>query len=347
MKVAFIVTKIVNKGPILVVKDLVTGLSQRGVDCTVLHFDAEKEIEMPCEVRRISFWKGVDFSEYDVIHSHGLRPDAYVWLHRSKMGKAKCLSTMHNYMRDDLAYQYNKVVSLIFSRLWLFVLKRHDLIVALSKHAMVYYGRWFSKDKLAYVYNAKTVNKDLTLNEDELEELRPLKRKYKVIGVNALLTERKGVDQLIDVLCELPDYALVIIGDGQERKKLEQRAERRGVKERCLFLGYRLNAFRYLAHYDIYGMVSRSEGFPLSLIEAAAYGVPTVCSRIPIFEETFTNEEVAFFALDNVDSLKKAIQRLETDNVIGVRFHQAYEERYTLDKMVTNYMRLYEKGTIS
>ena len=342
MKVAFIVTRLVNKGPILVVKDLVTGLSDKGVECVVFYFDEEKEIEMPCETRRISFCKGMDFQGYDIVHTHGLRPDAYVYLHRSWMRDVKCVSTLHNYMGEDLAYQYNKLVSIVFSRLWLFVLRRHDLIVALSRHALAYYRRWLPKEKLAFVYNAKTVDRRFVLTKEEMGQLSPLKERYKIIGVNALLTERKGVDQLIDALPILPDYALVIVGDGQERQALEDRAVNRGVRERCLFLGYKLNAFRYLPHYDIYGMVSRSEGFPLSLIEAAAYGVLTVCSRIPIFEETFTDEEVAFFTLEDIASLRKAVLRLSSDKMIGERFHAAYEKRYTLEKMTDGYLKLYK-----
>lgn len=339
MKVAFIVTRLVNQGPILVVRDLVAGLKSRGVDCSVFYFDEAKEISMGCEERKISFWENLCFQEYDVVHSHGFRPDAYVYWHRSKMKHCKCITTMHNYMQIDLAYQYSRFVSFIFSPVWLFLLRRHDIVVTLSKHALDYYKRWLPEKKLAYVYNAKTIDKSLNLNEQERGRLLQFRGDRRLIGVNALLTRRKGVDQLIKALTFLPDYALVIVGDGQERVNLECLAKQEGVKERCLFLGYQLNAYRYLSYYDIYGMVSRSEGFPLSLIEAAAYGVPTVCSRIPIFEEVFADNEVAFFTLEDISSLKNAI--LNTNKDMGNKFYAAYNERYTLDKMAQRYLDLY------
>ena len=336
MKVAFIIPRLVNQGPILVVRDLVAGLQQEGVECTV---DAGNEILMDCEAYQIDFWKGRDFQDYDVVHSHGIRPDAYVYLHRSKMRKCRCISTLHNYMKEDLAYQYNSWISFVLSRLWLFFLRKHDLIVVLSKHDLDYYKRWLPEKKLACVYNAKTVDKSLDLTANEKIKLLLFKKKYRLIGVNALLTQRKGIDQLIKVLTLLPDYALVVVGDGQERFNLENQAKEMGVKDRCLFLGYQLNAFRYLRYYDVYGMVSRSEGFPLSLIEAAAYGVATVCSKIPIFEETFTDKEVLFFKLEDTNSLKDAI--LRADSMIGKNFKRAYEERYTLKRMVKTYLFLY------
>ena len=82
MKVAFIVSRLVNLGPVLVVRDLVVGLKQENIDCTVFYFDEEKEISMDCDTYRISFFEKIDFDAYDIIHSHGIRPDAYLYWHR-------------------------------------------------------------------------------------------------------------------------------------------------------------------------------------------------------------------------------------------------------------------------
>ena len=344
MKVAFSVSRLVNLGPVLVVRDLVVGLKQENIDCTVFYFDEEKEISMDCDTYRISFFEKIDFDAYDIIHSHGIRPDAYLYWHRFQIKHCKCVTTLHNYMYVDLAYQYNKVVAVIFSRLWRFLLRKHDLIVTLSRNAMEYYERWLPLSKLAYVYNAKSVDRLMDLSENEKQILLDFKKGRKIIGVNALLTERKGVDQLIRVLPELEDYVLVVVGDGQSRKELEQLSIDNKVQDRCLFLGYQLNAFRFLQYYDVYGMVSRSEGFPLSLIEASAYGVPTVCSRIPIFEEIFTSEEVAFFTLNDIASLKQAIILIEhNEKNIGDNFRKAYLERYTIKRMTIGYLSLYRK----
>lgn len=339
---AFIVPKLANQGPVLVVRDLVAGLKKRGVECKVYYFDEVNEVVMDCEVCRIDFKEGFDFDAYDIVHSHCYRPDLYVAKHRSAMRKCKCVTTLHNYMQDDLRFRYNRWVSMVFSRVWLRALRKQDLIVTLSKHAMGYYRRWFPEGRLTYVYNAKSVDRTKDLTGDERERLLQFKGGNRLIGVNALLTARKGVDQLIKALPALPGYVLAVVGDGQERKALERLAERRGVGERCLFVGYQKDAFRYLPYYDVYAMVSRSEGFPLSLIEAAAYGVPTVCSRIPILEETFTEDEVSFFTLEDVDSLREAILRLASRGNYGENFRRAYDERYTLDRMVDGYWALYK-----
>ena len=339
---AFIVPKLVNQGPVLVVRDLVAGLKKRDVECKVYYFDEGNEVVMDCETCRIEREECFDFDAYDVVHSHCYRPDLYMAKHRSSIHKCKCVTTLHNYMQDDLRVRYNRWISMVFSRVWLRALRKQDLIVTLSKHAVGYYSRWFPEAQLAYVYNAKSVDREKDLNDEERERLLRFKGKNRLIGVNALLTARKGVDQLIKALPDLPGYVLAVVGDGKERKNLERLTERCGVGERCLFVGYQKDAFRYLPYYDVYAMVSRSEGFPLSLIEAAAYGVPTVCSRIPILEETFREDEVSFFTLEDIDSLRKAILRLSSSEGYGANFKRAYDERYTLDRMVDGYLALYK-----
>lgn len=346
MRIAFIVPRLVNQGPILVVRDIISGLKEKDISCTVFYFDDVQEISMGCEVRRISFWEKFDFASYDVIHSHMLRPDLYVYWHYSaiKKCKCKCVSTLHNYMHDDLRYRYNKFISFIFSRIWLSLLKHHDKIITLSCHAMQYYKQWLPLEKLSYVYNAKSVDRTKDLTKEEKQILFDFKGKNVLIGVNALLTPRKGVDQLIKVLPELSGFVLVVVGDGQSRDYLEKLSIEYKVRERCLFLGYKLDAYRYLPYYDIYGMVSRSEGFPLSLIEAAAYGVPTICSRIPVFEEVFTPKDVAFFTLDDLDELKKTLIDLAEHKEIGKTFNDTYNKYYTIEQMAENYLQIYKNG---
>ena len=71
-------------------------------------------------------------------------------------------------------------------------------------------------------------------------------------------------------------------------------ADRLGVRDRVCIAGYKKNAYQYLPYYDIYVMSSRSEGFPLSLLEAMIYKRNIVCSDIPIFKEILSENEVTF-----------------------------------------------------
>ena len=87
-------------------------------------------------------------------------------------------------------------------------------------------------------------------------------------------------------------------------------------------------------------MPSRSEGFPLALLEAVAMRRNVVCSDIPVLKEIFTDEEVTFFELENVPSLVRAIKTaLGCDK--SERAYARYIRDYSPARFAENYLRVY------
>lgn len=343
MNIAYIVPGLKNKGPVLVVRELVNQMIANGNTCSVFYFDENPEIVFPCPTLKISFFQKIDFDNFEVIHTHGIRPDAYVFCHKAVKSKTKFVSTLHNYVLRDLSFQYNRLIAYVCGNLWMMLLlKRHDVIVTLSKDAMHYYTKWFSYNRLTYVYNTRTIETSVKLNHDEESQLVNFKNDFQLIGVNALLTYRKGIDLLIQALVRLPNYKLFIVGDGKAKGELLHIAETFGVADRVFFAGYRNNAYRYLIYYDVFAIPSRSEGFPLSLLEASIVGLPVVCSNIVVFKELFTDEEVAFFELEDIESLAKAILRATNNNKISKSLNIKYMKEYCPEIFYKNYMRVYQ-----
>ncbi len=373
MKIAYIVPKLAQRGPVIVVRELVAQMTAHGHECTVFYFDeGPDELGFPCATRRISRREGraaaggpggLDFNRFDIVHSHGLRPDAYVCLHKPARSHARCITTLHNYVFDDLRYEYNRLTALTAGRAWLAALRRHDTVVTLSRHARQYYSRFLPAEKLTYAYNTRRRPADSgfpPLTEAEIVEAtdgfapqpqapqptaHPGAARPYLIGVHAELTARKGIDQLLRVLPQLPDHRLLIIGDGPSRAALEQLAAVTGVADRVRFVGRRPNACRYLPLYDLYAMPSRSEGFPLALLEAAAYGVAVICSDLPVFQELVKDKEAAFFELEDPASLQTAIldataRRQELARNLHTRYLSAYSPEHFYDR----YLNIYETG---
>ncbi len=341
MKIAYIVPSLANKGPILVVKDLVKQMVKNRQQCSVFYFDEIREVEFDCPVLRIKFREKIDFSQFDIVHSHGVRPDSYLFWHKPCKTKTKFVTTLHNYVLRDFSSQYNPLIAYVCGNLWMLLLRRHGKIVTLSRDAMHYYRRWFSASRLDYAYNSRSISEKEVLNEEEKKEIVAFKGKSVLIGVNALLTFRKGVDLLIRALPQLPGHKLFIAGDGKIRKKLVRLALQSGVEDRVLFAGYRRNAYRYLDVYDIYAMPSRSEGFPLAMLEAAYKGVPVVCSDLAVFREIFTPDEVSFFKIEDVVSLAEAIRSATGNSAMAQRMHQKYLNCYSPEQFYQRYLSIY------
>lgn len=346
MKIAFIIPKVVNKGPIIVVRDIINSIYKEVELIDVYYFDEGAEINFKVKSYRISFWRPINFDKYDIIHSHMLRPDIYIWKYRHLIKRAHCISTVHQDIGKNLTYTYNRATGFIFEKLWLRALKCQDVVVTLTETMRNQYKDRLAQCNLITIYNGRDISaKMLKDGADDKDDqlLGELRKKLKIIGVCANLDGRKGINQIIKALKYLKGYCLVIIGEGKEKMRLITLAKEFNVENLCYFIGYRINAFRYFKYFDIYCMSSYSEGFPLVLLEAAQIKVPIICSNLILFNELFTNDEVVFFELDNIKSLLKAIDEV-TENS-QKRIQNAYLKvkiQYSIESMASKYMHLYK-----
>lgn len=117
-----------------------------------------------------------------------------------------------------------------------------------------------------------------------------LLRRYALEGKTILMTmgrlsssERyKGFDEVLEVLADVaehvPDIAYLIVGSGDDRPRLEEKARELGVAGRVVFTGY-ISEQEKADHFrlaDVYVMPSSGEGFGFVFLEALACGVPVI-----------------------------------------------------------------------
>lgn len=345
MKIAFILPSLKNQGPIIVAKDIIVGLINKVDNIDIYYFDKEeKEVDFACNTYHISFFEKIDFNKYDVVHTHMLRPDMYIWYHRKKHHNCKFISTLHQIIYDNLKGNYNKLTAFIFEKIWVKILNKQDSIVYLTYiMANLYKNR--IRIPFQVIYNGRSYHKRMIdAIVDEENQILEIKRQFKVIGTHCLLTKRKGVHQSILALKYLPDYFFIVVGDGMELESLKNLARQENVYNRCLFLGYKKNAISYLKYFDVYVATSYSEGFSLSLIETGQCSLPTVCSNIEIFKEQYNESEVVFYEIDNIPSLADAIKKAYNHKEqYATNIYKRAIEDYSIEKMSTQYLELYSK----
>jgi len=105
----------------------------------------------------------------------------------------------------------------------------------------------------------------------------------------------KGFDEVLDVLPllvrEIPDIKYLIVGDGDDRPRLETKVGLLGLTEHVVFAGKAPESEK-VAHYslaDVYVMPSSGEGFGIVLLEATACGVPVIGSIVDGSREALLN----------------------------------------------------------
>ena len=116
------------------------------------------------------------------------------------------------------------------------------------------------------------------------KHIEKIKANPKILCISRL-TFQKGTEYLIyaapEILKNYPDSKFIIVGDGHNKKSLEQFAEILGVKDSFIFSGFapreELNA--YLTHADIFVMPSVHEPFGISCLDAIDFNVPVVVSE--------------------------------------------------------------------
>nr|WP_315177821.1 glycosyltransferase family 4 protein [uncultured Flavobacterium sp.] len=342
MRIAYIVPSLVNKGPVVVVNTIVKNLIGKVALVDVYFFDDDL-LPFPCATFKIDMNISFDFDDYDIIHSHGYRPDKYVNKWRKKIKKAKTISTIHSDIAQDLKFSYNRIVSLIFTPLWLYYLRNNDAVTVISKKLEKTYHKNFKK--LYCIYNG--VDIDLNESNSELKiinEISKLKSRGEIIiGTYASITKIKGIDQMINLLNFRDDVSLVVFGEGNEKKALINQAMKLGLSDRVLFFPYVKSPYSYISLFDVYAMPSRSEGFGLALVEAALTKAAIVCSDIEVFHEIFNEEQVSFFKLEDPKSLSSAVDcSILAGKEKGLNAYNHAMNFFSGEIMASNYIKLYQ-----
>lgn len=105
-----------------------------------------------------------------------------------------------------------------------------------------------------------------------------------LFGSTGRLVHVKGFDLLLRAAEELTragrDFHVVVAGAGELMDELQSQVSQRGLTGRVQFLGFQEALPSYLSQLDVFVLSSRSEGFPVSLLEALASGLPCIAARV-------------------------------------------------------------------
>lgn len=179
---------------------------------------------------------------------------------------------------------------------------------------------------------------------DDMVVPSPQPRAEQLVVTVGTLLPKKGHDDLIRAVAELPAARLRIIGDGPMRPQLESLASSLDVTARVEFLGQRTSqeVLDQLDHAALFCLASKPapggdrDGVPNVLIEAMARGVPVVSTRVSGIPDLLGEDRGVLVEPGDVRALADAIRCSFDDRSAAVeRAHSALQhvrENYTADR---------------
>jgi len=173
-----------------------------------------------------------------------------------------------------------------------------------------------------------------------------------VVGWFGRMTAVKRTDDLLTMLAGVRergvDALLLLVGDGDDRERLEQRAHDLGLARSCLFLGYQEDVAPWYAICDAVVLTSASEGTPVTIIEALAAGRPVVATKVGGVPDVVDEGETGFLVRPHdTHALAERLEILAGDPVrrraMGELGRERMLERYAVERLVDDVDVLYRE----
>lgn len=285
----------------------------------------------------ITLIKIIKNEQIDIIHTHHRMAAFYVSILK-KIMKFKFVHTAHNTFLDKK------------------ILTKMSLsdanIVAVGKKVKENLCNFYklNNNKVEVIYNG--IEKD-TNEIIEVPEIKKYKEQgYFIVGNVGRLSEQKGMEYYIkaipDVLKNNDKVMFFIVGDGEDRNKLEKLVEGLNIKDNIIFLGYRNDVSNIIKQLDVVVLSSLWEGLPLTPIEAFSVGKTVIGTNVDGTPEIIKNNYngilidpkqsnlIGESILELINS-KENIYKYEKNAV------KTFNNKFNLKKFNENYKQFYLK----
>jgi len=303
--------------------------------------------------KRRALEKGIPITELDsrqklaalikeVVENFGEEKPDFVVAYHSQDRKV-VMKLKAKFKKEILSIAYRQNISLSTPFIGSLIYNRYfDYMIACSRGvAKSLFKEGIKKNKVHVIHNITEVPSDISnISGDKIRSQFGLQEKF-VLGISSWFhKERKGFDILFEAFSKLDErFVLLIIGIPKENQnEVFEYASTFGIADdRIIMPGFIDNIYEYYKAMDLFLLPSRSEGFSLALLEAAASGLPIIASNIPGNDEFIEQgKNGLLFNISKPDELTQGILQLANDRKLAGEFRisaiNSFNKEFTLER---------------
>ncbi len=299
----------------------------------------------------LSIIKIIKNDDYDFIHAHGAKANLFAVICKI-FTKICIITTVHSdYKLDYLQSVVKKYTYGIINSIALrFV---HFYVAVSSNFRYMLIDRDFPVDNIYTVYNGidfetqtEGYDKDKTYKKYNIK----VDKKDIVIGILARLHPVKDIPTFLNAACEVlkvkQNVKFIIGGDGEQKELLKSYANRLGILDKVLFIGFVDNPYEFMNILDINVLTSLSESFPYSILEGTKLKKATISTNVGgIFDLIDDGENGYLFDVGDYKTLASYMINLIDDcdlrEKFGNNLYKKAKREFSLDKMGETQLKIY------
>jgi len=316
----------------------------READIPVTSFYRQPGLDMRIPVKIARYAKE---NNIDIYHAHQCTPWFYTGLSRLLYSKPKLLFEEHGRLHPEVLNRKRRW----FNRLFLQHLT--DKVVSVSqdvkKRLFAYEGVRLKKIKVVY-NGTKTLSLISATKRQELRQRFGLKETDIVVGCIGRLDPIKNFPLFIKGFAKAKEINSnlkgIIIGDGPLMDELKQLIITLNLQKAFLLPGYLQNAADLVNIFDVFTLVSFSEGTSMALLESMESGIPSIVTNVGGNPEIVLDQETGWIIpSDDLSAMTNATVEAAQDKKTRLDFGQnaniRFQDNFTFKKMINQYDNLY------
>ena len=248
---------------------------------------------------------------------------------------------------DHSSFPFYKKKSFLYKKIWFpivsFMNRKLDLVTILTDSEIEYW-RWFKKPIAIMPNFINNIPNEITKIEN---------RENIILSIGRMNTNQKGFDRLIKIYSKIakkyPNWKMHIFGNGNLKKEYINLINNLGMSNYIKIFDFTNNPNLEYNKSSIYAMCSRTEGFPMVLIEAMSFGLPVISYDLDYGPSVIIDNENTGFLIPNDNEilfykkLEQLMMNVELRNKMSFNSIDKVKTNFSSDVIIKKWIKLFEE----